>query len=51
MADGEELDPQVVGEPLETNVAVVDSTGLLRPRRAGRLRVEASAGGWRMVCG
>jgi hypothetical protein len=32
---------------LDTTVATVDSAGLLRARRAGRVTVEASAGGWR----
>lgn len=31
----------------DTTVAAVDSTGMLRPRRGGRLRVTATAGGWR----
>lgn len=32
---------------LDTAVATIDSSGLLVPRRVGRLTVEASAGGWR----
>jgi DNA-binding SARP family transcriptional activator len=32
---------------LDTAIAIVDSTGTLRPRRVGTVRVEASAGGWR----
>ena len=32
---------------LDTAVASLDSSGLLRARRAGRVTVEASAGGWR----
>ncbi len=32
---------------LDTAIATVDSTGLLTPRRAGRVTVELSAGGWR----
>jgi hypothetical protein len=31
----------------DTTIATIDSTGLLHPRRAGSLRVDASAGGWR----
>ncbi|MHB1224361.1 MAG: AAA family ATPase [Gemmatimonadaceae bacterium] len=34
---------------LDTLVATVDSTGLLRPRRAGRVTVALSAGGWRQA--
>jgi hypothetical protein len=32
---------------LDTLVATVDSAGLLTPRRAGRVAIEISAGGWR----
>ena len=31
----------------DTGVAVVDSLGAVHPRRAGRVRVHVSAGGWR----
>jgi hypothetical protein len=31
----------------DTTVATVDSTGRLTPRRAGRVNIRASAGGWR----
>jgi DNA-binding SARP family transcriptional activator len=30
----------------DTSIATIDSTGLLAPRRAGRLLVRVSAGGW-----
>lgn len=33
----------------DTSMATVDSTGLLTPRRAGRVTIKASAGGWRQV--
>jgi DNA-binding SARP family transcriptional activator len=31
----------------DTSVAIIDSTGTLRPRRPGRVYVTATAGGWR----
>ncbi len=38
---------EVVFRSSDTSVAVIDSTGVLRPRRAGRVTITASAGGWR----
>ena len=31
----------------DTTIATVDASGLLRPRRAGRVTIHATAGGWR----
>jgi DNA-binding SARP family transcriptional activator len=45
---GKTVEPGVLRwRSLDTTVAVIDSTGLLTPRRTGPVTIEASAGGWR----
>jgi hypothetical protein len=48
--DGRSIAPGVLRWSVsDTAVATVDSTGLLRPKRVGTVRLALSAGGWRAV--